>query len=128
MKLTVSDVIPCVLKFLSDCGFTETFQTLRKECDINTKSGLSQANLLKICKFYIKNHPDVWIDEDDEEELFENKISMRNEQELMQINSKRLALRDVTEEELNEDENESENEEESEKEIIQIEPIKKNQD
>ncbi len=47
---------------------------------------------------------------------------MESEQELMPINSKRLAFRDFTEEDLNE----SENEEELEQEIIQIvEPTKK---
>jgi len=105
LKISAEDVIPCVYRFLLKYGHSAAAKALEKSAEVEPRGGISTKKLLKICKFYLKHHPELAAKDEEEEEEEEEEVKpVKSKKAEKSLNSKRKPTKEIEEEESEEEE------------------------
>lgn len=104
LKISAEDVIPCVYRFLLKYGHSAAAKALEKSAEVEPRGGISTKKLLKICKFYLKHHPELAAKDEEEEEEEEEVKPVKSKKAEKSLNSKRKPTKEIEEEESEEEE------------------------
>jgi len=83
VKIAASDIVPCIYRFLIESGLDKAAKALEKGYDVKKIDGISGVKLMRICKFYLKNHPELLEkEEDSDNEEEEEEVETHNKKKL----------------------------------------------
>jgi len=83
VKIAASDIVPCIYRFLIESGLDKAAKGLEKGYDVKKIDGISGVKLMRICKFYLKNHPELLeTQEDSDNNEEEEEVETHNKKKL----------------------------------------------